>query len=202
MPFDPRDPAATRTLSRNRCYLYVAPCAYEDLLKLGFSRDPLQRFQALHPRWYEFFDIERIALVETETVSDARALERVLKHELASFNTTVPLTVVREAGGHGEWYRGAHAHLSAAVQRLAARGYHVHSPAHGWLRAALLARRDLLYAWAEALLPPHELEMHAIPVPALRTARDVLDAFRAFDIALEEALPTTAWDWYGANAGR
>jgi len=45
MPIDPRDPASLGTLSRGRCFLYVFPCAYEDLLTLGFSRDPLQRLQ-------------------------------------------------------------------------------------------------------------------------------------------------------------
>ncbi len=55
---DPREPG-NRGPSRGRCYLYVLPCAYEDLLKLGFSRDPLDRMQALHPRWFEFFDLDR-----------------------------------------------------------------------------------------------------------------------------------------------
>ena len=81
------------------------------------------------------------------------------------------------------------------MREMATRGYRVHAPAYDWLRASLLARRDLLYAWAETLLPPHELAMHAIPAPALGVARDVLDAFRSFDIEVEDALPAAAWDW-------
>ena len=63
-PIDRRDPAS-RTLSRGRCFLYVLPLAsHEDVLKLGFSRDPLDRLQALHPRYFEVFDLERAFLVE------------------------------------------------------------------------------------------------------------------------------------------
>ena len=76
MPIDPRDPSHAQTASRGHCFLYVAPCAYEDLLKLGFSRDPLQRLQALHRRWFEFFAPERIALVEVDAVREARAGRR------------------------------------------------------------------------------------------------------------------------------
>ena len=44
--------------SRGRAYVYVLPCRDEDLLKLGFSRDPFTRFHTLHRRFYEFFDLE------------------------------------------------------------------------------------------------------------------------------------------------
>ena len=85
MPIDRRDPAA-RTQSRGRCHLYVLPCAHEDLLKLGFSRDPLARLQQLHPRWFEFFDLDRAFAVETETVPDARKLELAQRRLLAEHN--------------------------------------------------------------------------------------------------------------------
>lgn len=195
MSLDPRDPAAARTLSRNRCFLYVAPCAYEDLLKLGFSRDPLQRLQSLHRRWFEFFDIDRIALVETETVGDARALERMLKRELAEFNTVVPLTVLPEAGGQSEWYRGAGVRLANALQELEAREYRIHAPAREWFRNALRQRRDLLYSWTEVMLSVDELERRAGSTPAQRTVRDALDAFEAFGISLEDSLPAAVLRW-------
>jgi len=200
MPVDPRDPAATRTLSRNRCFLYVAPCAYEDLLKLGFSRDPLQRLQSLHRRWFEFFDIDRIALVETDAVRDARALETRFKREFAELNTTVPLTVAREAGGQGEWYRGAQARLGAALQSLAAAGHVVHAPARQWLREQLVQRRELLYSWTEAMLTVEELEHLAESTPAQRAVRDALDACRAFDIPLSDSLPAAVLRWYGEGS--
>lgn len=201
MPVDPRDPAATRTLSRNRCFLYVAPCAYEDQLKLGFSRDPLRRLQSLHRRWFEFFDIDRIALVETDTVRDARSLESRFKREFSEFNAAVPLTVDRGAGGEGEWYRGAQKGLGAALQSLEGEGYAVHAPASDWLRARLMQQRELLYSWAEAMLTVDELEHRAGSTPAQRMVRDALDAYRAFAIALDESLPAAVLRWYGEGGG-
>jgi hypothetical protein len=202
MPVDPRDAAATRTLSRNRCYLYVAPCACEDHLKLGFSRDPLQRFQSLHRRWFEFFDIDRIALVETETVRDARSLESRFKREFAEFNAPVPLTIAREAGGQGEWYRGAQAQLGAALESLAGEGYAVHVSARHWLRDRLLRQRELLYSWAEAMLTVDELEHRAGSTPMQQTVRDALDAFCALDVPLEDSLPAAVLQWYREGGGQ
>ena len=63
MPVGPPD-SGRSIPSRGRCFLYVFPCDWEDLLKLGISRDPLDRVQALHPRWFEFFDLGRGFLVE------------------------------------------------------------------------------------------------------------------------------------------
>jgi hypothetical protein len=103
---DPREPC-NRGPSRGRAYVYVLPCAYEDLLKLGFSRDPLDRIQTLHPRWFEFFDLDRGFLVESETVHDARDLELGLGRALIEHNAPAPLVISREAAGHTEWYRGA-----------------------------------------------------------------------------------------------
>lgn len=202
MPVDPRDPAAAHTLSRGRCFLYVAPCAYEDLTKIGFSRDPLQRLQSLHRRWFEFFMPERIALVELDTVGEARALELALKRELVELNTPVPLTIAREAAGHGEWYRGASDRLMQVVRQLAAQGHRVHSPVAPWLRDALQARAELLYSWTEAALSVDELELRAGLTPAQRAVRDVLDAYTAFDLELQERLPPAVWRWFRAGGGR
>lgn len=69
------DPAFARSLSAGRCHLYVLPCAWEDILKLGHAGDPLVRMQALHPRYFDFFDLDRAIVVETDTVREARDLE-------------------------------------------------------------------------------------------------------------------------------
>lgn len=197
MPVDTRDPAAIRTLNRGRCFLYVMPCAVEDLLKLGFSRDPLQRMQSLHRRWFEFFDLERALLVEAETVRDARGLETGLRRRLALHNAPVPLTVQAAAGGHGEWYRGAYAQLVEAVEELRHAGHVVHIPAHDWLRDALQARAELLYSWTEAMLAHEELGgMPTAATPAQRTVRDALDAYAALGIPIEERLPAKVLEWY------
>lgn len=195
-PIDRRDPAS-RTLSRGRCFLYVLPLAsHEDVLKLGFSRDPLDRVQALHPRYFEVFDLERAFLVETEAVRDARALELELRRMLVAHNAPAPLTVRREAAGHTEWYRGAFAQLAEAGEALEARGYVLHDPLRAWLREALLARGDRLFSWTQAMLGPEELEWPVAVTPGQRAVRDVLDACAAFDIALEPMLPKAVSRWY------
>ena len=47
-----------RPASSGPSFVYVLPCFGEDLAKIGMSRDPLDRFQTLHLRWFEFFDVD------------------------------------------------------------------------------------------------------------------------------------------------
>lgn len=190
--------------SRGRCYLYVLPCAYEDLLKLGFSREPLDRMQTLHPRWFEFFDLDRAFLIETETVRDARNLELGLAGVIELHNAPAPLVIRKQAAGHTEWYRGAYAILAQATQALEAGGYVVHSPLRSWLRETLGRRSDVLFSWSSAMLSPDELEttnagLDGRPTNAQRTVRDALDACIALDIELEPLLPANVLDWYSRH---
>jgi hypothetical protein len=191
---DPREPG-NRGPSRGRSYLYVLPCVYEDILKLGFSRDPLERMQALHPRWFEFFDLDRAFLVEAETVRDARDLELGLANVIAEHNAPAPLVIRREAAGHTEWYRGAYDALATTAEALAAGGYVVHAPLRPWLRERLVERSDRLFSWTLAMLSPVELEA-TDTTPAMRAVRDVLDGFAAFDIELEQHLPPQVLNWH------
>lgn len=103
------------------CYAYVFPCGWEDHCKVGFSGNPLSRLRQLHRRWFEFFDVERGRLVETETVRDARDVELELRRLLVAYNAPAPLTVRREGAGHTEWYRGASTALDDALAALARR---------------------------------------------------------------------------------
>jgi hypothetical protein len=185
-----------RSQSPGSCFLYVAMAAYEDLLKLGFSRDPLSRWQQLHPRWFEVFDLDRSLLVATETVRDARVLELALRRQLVVHNAPALLTVRPAAGGHTEWYRGAHEFLRHAARELTVGGHVVHDPARPGLRAALLARGDQLYAWTDAMLSPDELDGIAGPTRMQRGVRDALDAFIALDIDVEPLLPPRVLAWY------
>jgi hypothetical protein len=178
------------------CFVYVFPCAWEDHCKIGFSRDPLSRIQALHRRWFEFFDLDQAVLVETETVRDARDLELELRRPLAAHNAPAPMTVRREAAGHTEWFRGASPQLQRAVHRLEQRGHAVHAPLRKWLRPALLARSDRLYAWTQAQLSPDELEGASGPTLAQALVRDTLDAHAALMIDLEPLLPPEVARWY------
>jgi hypothetical protein len=174
----------------------VLPCAYEDLLKLGFSRDPLDRMQALHPRWFEFFDLDRAFLIEAETVRDARDLELGLGHAIAEHNAPAPLVIRRQAAGHTEWYRGAYDLLDRSAGMLAAGGYVTHAPLRQWARDALLAVNDRLFAWTEAMLDPGELELPVCTTPNQRLLRDALDARVALGLAVAPWLPDAVLRWY------
>ena len=201
MPIDRRDPAG-RTHSRGRCHLYVLPVVVEDLLKLGFSRDPLARLQQLHPRWYEQFDLDRAFTVETESVPDARRLELRFRRAFEAHNAPRPLTMREDAGGAREWYRGAYDALEAAARELEAAGHVRHAPLRPWLRAALEARADLLFDWT-ALLSVDERETPrpgGVGATGAQTAvRDALGAFDALDIDLAPWLPEAVLHWHRAS---
>ncbi len=181
------------------CYAYVFPCTWEDHCKIGFSHDPLARIAQLHPRWFEFFDLERGFLIEGETERDARDLELALRRPLAAHRAPQPLTIRSAAGGQTEWVRGAHGPLQQAARELQARGYRVHAPLSVWLRDALLVRSDLLYDWAAAQLTPDELEHRAGDTVAQRVVRDTLEAHVALGIAIEPLLPADVFRWYSSR---
>lgn len=193
----PTDPAFARTLSAGRCHLYVLPCAYEDILKLGHSRDPLVRMQALHPRYFEFFDLDRALLVETDTVREARDLELRFGRAIKLHNAPSPLVVRRAAAGHTEWYRGAFEPLVREADALVDAGYVVHRGLRPWLRQQLLQRSDRLHTWATQILDQTE-PGYGAPFPA--PARDALDAYTALGIDVEALLPGDFWRWYRVGA--
>lgn len=184
-----------------RCHLYVFPLTWEDHCKLGFSRYPLSRLQALHHRWFEFFDLDRGALVVTETVRDARDLELRLRRQLREHNAPAPLTVRRQGAGHTEWYRGAEILLDAEVESLHRHGHVVHAPLRSWLRDSLIARGELLHDWTLDQLSPEVLQ-NANPVdPLQRLVRDVLDGYRALDIDLAPLLSPELLRWHRRMSG-
>jgi hypothetical protein len=197
---DPREPG-NRGPSRGRAYLYVLPCAYEDLLKLGFSRDPLDRMQTLHPRWFEFFDLDRAFLIEAETVRDARDMELGLGHAIAEHNAPAPLVIRRAAAGHTEWYRGAYVRLRTSADMLAAGGYVLHDSLRSWSRDALAAGGDRLFAWTEAMLTPDELESPLCLTPNQKTVRDAIDARVSLGLDIEDLLPAAVLRWYCSATG-
>jgi len=204
--FRTSEPERTRGVSEGACHLYVLPCAYEDLLKLGFSRQPLERMQALHSRFFEFFDLDRALLVETETVRDARKLELDLGHTLAEHSAPAPLTVRLQAAGHTEWYRGAYPLLAQAVQSLSGRGHVVHAPLRPWVEAQMRARAPALFVWGTSVLERIEGEPdHLDRPPMLHALRqqvvDVLDAHRALGIDVSEHLPDALAQWYARRGG-
>lgn len=199
-PFD--EATAPRRLSAGRSFVYVLPCADDTLLKIGFLRDPLQRFRGLRPRFFDAFDLSRGALVETARVQDARRIERHLLQKFAQWSAPAPLLVTHSAGGHTEWYRGVHDEAVETASRCAlAGGHQLHSPLKSWLCEALRERGGVLFGWSERMLELIEFERFnvAIEQPRSRAAaalRDALDVCGAVGLATQKLVPPRVWDWY------
>ncbi len=146
-----REPLVS-TLSTGRSYVYVLPCDGEDILKLGFSRDPLQRLRTLHRRYFEFFDLDAGFLVQTDSVRDARAIERRWAAQLVEHGAAMPLMIAAGAGGHTEWYRGALPALLRAANEAESAGFIVHRPLRHWLATNLRAAGTHAWEWARHAL--------------------------------------------------
>jgi hypothetical protein len=169
-----REPLAS-TLSTRRSYVYVLPCDGEDLLKLGFTRDPLQRLRTLHRRYFDFFDLDAGFLVQTDSVRDARAIERRWAARLIEHRAAMPLTIAAGAGGDTEWYRGALAALQLAATEAESAGYAVHCPLRRWLATNLRSAGTHAWEWARHAL----LLIDAGQTGASTQLRDGLDALAA-----------------------
>jgi hypothetical protein len=175
-------------------FAYYFPCYGEDLCKLGFSHDPLQRIRSLYRRWYEFFDLELGLLIETETERDARDIELLLRRPLRAHNAPMPLTIQSAAGGFTEWFRGSSEHVLAAAKTLAQSGYRLHAPASGWFKDALIQRVDLLFEWSSAQRTL--LNEESSQWQHLQPLFDELDGYIALSIPFEQALPDDIYAWY------
>ncbi len=194
-----------RHAHRGRSFVYVLPCRDRDLLKIGFSREPLHRFQTLHPRYFEFFDLERGVLIETDRVSDARRIEREFITTFAEQHAEAPYEVPRSAAGYTEWFAGIHAPAIDKAQKLCrAAGFALHRPVRTWLRNELATRLDLLFDWSDRLLEALEYERFnpgamSAQVTAERLLLDVLDAFVALDIPIQSAVSERVFSWHREN---
>lgn len=185
--------------SRGRAYVYVLPCRDEDLLKLGFSRDPFTRFHTLHRRFYEFFDLDRGLLIEVDRVADARRIERRFIDTWAESRALAPLVMREAAAGYTEWYRGIYAEVTALAQQLAQVKDHIlHRPLRPWLHTLLGARADWLYDGSASMLEQVEYErFHGDPQrPLQRALLDVLDMYRSIGLPLEQLVPERVLQWY------
>jgi hypothetical protein len=191
-----------RFASRGRAYVYVLPCRDEDVLKVGFSRDPLQRLQTLHARYFDFFDLDRACLIGTDHVRDARRIERRFIEMFAEQRSPAPLVVPDAAAGHTEWYRGIYADACALARDIAeSEGWALHAPLRAWLRGVFADRGALLFAWSAKLLEVIEYErFNASDAGASRIAeralRDALDGFESVGIAIDPLAPEAVLAWY------
>ena len=195
-----RDPELHLTGSDSvTSFVYVLPCRSEDILKVGFSRDPLGRMRTLHPRFFEFFDLAQGVLVQTESVTDARALEAQLFADAADHRAPGPLLVPQGAGGHTEWFRGAATLLREAARRRAeAGGYFLHASLDAWTQARMAGESGSLYESASHLMRAIQ-SAHAYGTrdpPVEEQLRNLLDSFAAAGVDVGSRVPVAVAAWY------
>jgi hypothetical protein len=196
-----RDDRPWRPAATGASFVYVLTCLGEDRLKLGMSRDPLARIQTLHPRWFDFFDLDAARLVETDSVREARAIETRLRRALREHNAPAPIVVAGAAGGRTEWFRGALGILESETAALHASGLRLHAPARPWFREALVARGGVLFHWTTQMLEAIEPDFapplsSRLPTELERTLRDALDAYDAFGIDPAPLVPDAVLRWW------
>lgn len=200
---EPRDP---RFASRGRAYVYVLPCRDEDLLKVGFSRDPAARLRTLHRRFFEFFDLERGLLVATDHVRDARRIERRFIEAFRACGAPAPPVVRSAAGGHTEWFRGVGAQATDLARTVCEeQGFTLLAPLRGWLRERLAESAGSLYDWSARMLDAIEFETHNVPPEQRahaheRALRDVLDAHCALGLEPAPLVPESVACWHAAHS--
>jgi hypothetical protein len=202
------DATAPRFASRGRAFAYVLPCRDQDLLKVGFSRDPVQRLQALHRRFFAYFDLDRAFLIATDSVRDARRVERRFITSFAEARSPAPLVVPDAAAGYTEWYRGVYPALAALARDVCAfDGLVLHAPLRDWLRGVFDERSTLLYAWSEKMLDAIEYARCNAPsdaafAAARRALVDALDCYVELGIDIQVLVPEAVFSWYRNNGGR
>jgi hypothetical protein len=201
------DAGFPRFVSTGRACVYVLPCREQDVLKVGFSRDPLQRLHALHRQFHEFFDLHRALLIETDTVREARYIERALIQRFTDARTPAPLAVRRVAGGRTEWFAGVASDVDTMARALALeRGHVLHAPLSTWLRERFAQLRDVLYGWSAHMLDAVVYEQFNIPASGLpdtrpaETLRATLATLEALDLDLQDLVPTPVIAWYRYGA--
>ena len=200
-----RDDRPWRPAAAGASFVYVFPRPGEDLLKLGMSRDPLDRLQGLHRRWYEFFDLDAGWIVATDRVREARALELRLARTLAGLGAPAPLTVNDAAGGRTEWYRGALDLLGQRADELQSEGYRVARPLRPWLLPRLREQATRIFHWSEALLSELEAGGPGLgpqPAPLEWTLCHGLDALPALGIPLADFVSPRVLAWREALCRR
>jgi len=195
-----------RTLARGQAYLYVVGCRDDNVFKIGFSRDPLQRWRSLHPRFFEFFDLDGGVLVRTERVTQARRIERELHAAFRVHEAPAPIVVPPSAAGHTEWFRGVIDEAVTAARMHALEHGFAHEPPASWLSSVLFERQDRLFDWSARMVEAIEYAEHnqggiGADVPA-RELRAALDAYRSVGIDPRPLLPATVVRWYAGFTER
>lgn len=169
-------------------FMYVlAMAGPEDMLKVGMTRDPLARWSAFHPRWFEAFDLDHSLLVETETRADAQALETALHRLLVEHQCPVPMTMRSAAGGATEWYRGAYSAARKFMLKQELAGYIVHIDARSQLERPMAVAREQLFSVVNQAF--EDRCSGWLSAAQLEVVHDMVDAQRAFFEDIKSVLP-------------
>ncbi|WNL44405.1 hypothetical protein RKE25_13300 [Dyella sp. BiH032] len=189
-----------RTLAKGRSYVYLLPCRDQDLLKIGFSREPLVRFRTLHRRFFDYFDLERGLLMEVDRVAQARAIERDILLRHTEERSPAPLVIADRAAGYSEWLRGVEPEVSARLREWAARDGHAIHVLRDWVRQMFEAQMDRLYDWSLRMLDAIEYEAFNVPEAfatgqAARSLCYAMDACESVGIDLRKVFPDAVLAW-------
>lgn len=195
--------AFPRRLSRGRAFVYVLPCRNDNLFKIGFTRDPWERWRTLHRRFFDVFDLEHGVLVATSRVNEARRLERQLLETFSDYRALAPLVTPSSAGGDTEWFRGVMTEAVDLAREVAARDAGKWQSPGDWMRGFLLERRELLFSWTAAMLEALEFEAHNPSIDSRqfgarceRALLDTVDAYYAVGLNIDEYLPDQVRRWH------
>jgi hypothetical protein len=182
-------------------FVYVVPARFDDILKIGFSRQPAQRIRSFHSRYFEYFDLDRGFLIAATDEKDARRIERLLALRFADHRTHAPLVIERAPGGSTEWYRGAYPLvLEASTQIVIDGGYRPLLCAATLIREELLREREHLFEHAIAVLDAVDgLGQDPLALDIAAGFRVALEAFRAFDIPVDAYLAEDIRKRFGAE---
>ena len=199
------DSPAPRFASRGKAYVYVLPCRDRDLVKLGFARDPLQRFISLHRRFHVFFDLTRGLLVEVDKVAEARKIERILLRQFVAERGGAPLEVREAAGGKTEWYRGVDARVMERARELALEGGHATiAPLRRWFTQRLTEDADRVYDWSARVYEVIREAEHygADASKAVDVLSLTLERYEAAGLAIASLVPDDVMSWFQQHAAQ
>lgn len=191
-----------RFAQSGRTFVYLLPCRDEDILKVGFTREPLQRLHSLHRRFFDFFDLERAVLLEVDKRSDARRIERRIIEHYGDHRAPAPLVVRAAAAGKTEWFRGVGSLCDASLRDIAAaESWTLHAPLSAWMREHFVERSDVVYGWSARMLDAIEYEYFNPSSPGQyvrleQALRHFLDACAALDIDFGKLVPSEVTGWY------
>jgi hypothetical protein len=164
-------------------FVYLLPLTDCSAFKVGFSCNPWQRIYSFSHRYFECFDLHRALLLRLEECEQARAIEALLKAELAANRCPAPQWLPTAAGGHTEWFSAVHFMEAQTLLEATqpAQGGAQMLVAFDLIHAELTRRRTEFESWAWHLA--QQLCAARRPQPAGHDRlRDWFDAYRCFGI--------------------